>query len=477
MSVAAIESSAAAPGQSAVPPTRAESSNGPDEAFAAQLRQADSAADQSTTTRGERRSSAARPVHAKSAPRPTEGRPGHRASQTTGHEASGSATDRSGSAAGSPSGAADGSAQPLVPDASLDPTGGAVGGATNQSTGDATTGGPTTGDPTTAIAPTVGPTAAAWTASTPGDQGGTSAATGAREPASDVVAGATGPARSLGTTGRGSVLRAPGLSDLAGGRLDGRPGAHRVGVARPGDPRDAGSVENLPMISTDTPTPVDPNTGTGPSADLASALAAAVGVSADAGPATSIAAGAQSAGVPTVSAISTVAAAAPVSRLDGPDVRRPDGAQPGVAGQLAASLQSLRGREDGVHVLTVRLHPDELGPVRVVARLDRQRRAPAGHHQHGGCGRRGDRSRPSSARRAGRRGPERDRSQRRPRRRPGPAVRAGRGRVRPAGRRPPRPRPPGTRHRRRIRCPQGDPRSGSPRASGSITTTSGRPIT
>ena len=40
-----------------------------------------------------------------------------------------------------------------------------------------------------------------------------------------------------------------------------------------------------------------------------------------------------------------------------------------MAGQLAASLQTLRDREDGVHVLTVRLHPDELGPVRVVARL------------------------------------------------------------------------------------------------------------
>ncbi len=43
--------------------------------------------------------------------------------------------------------------------------------------------------------------------------------------------------------------------------------------------------------------------------------------------------------------------------------------QPGVAGQLAAGLRTLAGREDGVHVLTVRLHPDELGPVRVVARL------------------------------------------------------------------------------------------------------------
>jgi flagellar hook-length control protein FliK len=43
--------------------------------------------------------------------------------------------------------------------------------------------------------------------------------------------------------------------------------------------------------------------------------------------------------------------------------------QTSVATQLAASLRTLSGRGDGVHVLTVRLHPDELGPVRVVARL------------------------------------------------------------------------------------------------------------
>ena len=43
--------------------------------------------------------------------------------------------------------------------------------------------------------------------------------------------------------------------------------------------------------------------------------------------------------------------------------------QTSVAGQLAASLRTLQGREDGVHVMTVRLHPDELGPVRIVARL------------------------------------------------------------------------------------------------------------
>ena len=67
--------------------------------------------------------------------------------------------------------------------------------------------------------------------------------------------------------------------------------------------------------------------------------------------------------------VSTVAGAAPVAGSTAFGVSDPTAAQPGVAGQLAASLQSLRGREDGVHVLTVRLHPDELGPVRVVARL------------------------------------------------------------------------------------------------------------
>jgi flagellar hook-length control protein FliK len=76
-------------------------------------------------------------------------------------------------------------------------------------------------------------------------------------------------------------------------------------------------------------------------------------------------ANAQDPGVRTVSGVaasaSATAAAAPAPTTTAP--------QTSVGSQLAASLRTLAGREDGVHVMTVRLHPDDLGPVRIVARL------------------------------------------------------------------------------------------------------------
>jgi flagellar hook-length control protein FliK len=73
----------------------------------------------------------------------------------------------------------------------------------------------------------------------------------------------------------------------------------------------------------------------------------------------------QTGGVPTVSGVSA-AASATAAAAPAPTTTTP---QSSVAGQLAASLRTLAGRADGVHVMTVRLHPDELGPVRLVARL------------------------------------------------------------------------------------------------------------
>jgi flagellar hook-length control protein FliK len=71
---------------------------------------------------------------------------------------------------------------------------------------------------------------------------------------------------------------------------------------------------------------------------------------------------------PVVPTVSGVAAGTATSTTTAP-VPTPNANHPGVAGQLAASLRTLSGRSDGVHVMTVRLHPDDLGPVRVVARL------------------------------------------------------------------------------------------------------------
>ncbi len=341
------------------------SDSGSGEEFAAQLRQADSATERSTTARSERRSSAARPIHAKTARRPNDSRPGDGPTASADNQASAPATDRTGSAAGSP-GTADGSVQPLVADASGDATTGAVSGATDPTT-DATR--PTATDPTatdpTNGDPTGGPIVAASAASSPGPQAGSAAVTGAPDPATAMIAGAIDQSRPPGTTGRGSVL-----GEMHGAPLDGRPGAHRAGVARPGLPKGAGAAENYPVISADAPARIDPGAVSGASTDLASALAAAVNAENGAGRAASVSDPAgQSAGVPTVSVVSTVAAAAPVAGSTALGASDGTSAQPGVAGQLAASLQSLRGREDGVHVLTVRLHPDELGPVRVVARM------------------------------------------------------------------------------------------------------------
>jgi flagellar hook-length control protein FliK len=167
---------------------------------------------------------------------------------------------------------------------------------------------------------------------------------------------AAGPAAADRPTTGPAAATAATAAQVAGLRLGSASRGARPGDVLPAKARER-TVQNYPL---------DPAVGAAGSAgtatDLAAALVTAVGaasVGGDAG---------QNPVVPTVSAITGPAAVA-VGTAQADGLAAPDPAQSSVAGQLAASLQSLRDRADGVHVLTVRLHPDELGPVRVVARL------------------------------------------------------------------------------------------------------------
>lgn len=215
--------------------------------------------------------------------------------------------------------------------------------------------------PTGAAAEVAAVTAAAPMAAAPTTAGPTAAGPTA---AQDIVAGqaaVNGAAPAGGSPA--NVLAGPALATTtgAGTGLDSR-------VPSPPKPARPG-FGPAPASATD-PSALAPAAGSTTIGTIDASLAqlpptATAEAAGGAHAAAPMSAGHQDVGVPTVSGVSA-AASATTAAAPAPTTTAP---QTSVAGQLAASLRTLAGRDDGVHVMTVRLHPDDLGPVRIVARL------------------------------------------------------------------------------------------------------------
>lgn len=233
-------------------------------------------------------------------------------------------------------------------------------------------------DSTAVSTPTPGSGSDVAATTTTGTAAATVAATAtvatAAESAAPLAAAAAGRAV-MGTAGTDALPTMPRAGAKAGTAVIGSATEpSTIGSVTTGDGKEVvggkhPGVSGAAVVNAGPSAPAQPAQPSQPDQNVTdpSVLGAATGTANPAGvvPSGSSSPAAQVRFEPGASAV-TATASSTASSAPAPTTNAP---QTSVAGQLAASLRTLAGRGDGVHVMTVRLHPDELGPVRVIARL------------------------------------------------------------------------------------------------------------